>query len=291
MADGHPAFPDNWIVEFIDATMSNNYGSVPFLALDIGSNLGLVSLRLLQKGAHLIAVEPQVDLCCAGLASAIYNGFGGKTLQLCGGASVGKIEPDAMLHVPDHAYRYGAEAGYAAKSLDAHGLPHDSPLYPLDTILDLTPMMGSHFAFIKIDTDSIDCLILRQLLDRQRNMDLSFNSAALEVWAGPHCDSNEQFSQLLFDLQEDGYDIYRTPAVSGGESLISPPGMYPVRDDYPTLTESRVDLGQTTLLLFKRFSLDEWKEVPKLWTTQNQMAVTKVNSSILSSFYDRMEAK
>ena len=54
------------------------------LAMDVGANLGLVTLRMLQAGARVIAIEPQLDLCCAASASAAFNGFTERSLFLCG---------------------------------------------------------------------------------------------------------------------------------------------------------------------------------------------------------------
>jgi len=44
-------------------------------SIDIGSNLGLLSFRMLQQGSRVLAFEPQADLACASEATARYNGY------------------------------------------------------------------------------------------------------------------------------------------------------------------------------------------------------------------------
>jgi len=117
IGQGHPSMPDAWLEEFMEAVLiqnpsclkrsdnvesstANPRNDVPLPscdAVDVGANTGLVSLRLLQLGVtRLIAIEPQVDLCCAARQSAIYNGYGQRSLFLCGGLAPHDSDPDKI---------------------------------------------------------------------------------------------------------------------------------------------------------------------------------------------------
>ena len=84
------------------------------------------------------------------------------------------------------------------------------------------------YQFVKIDTDSIDCEILRLLLEMQRHGHLSFETVTLETWAGKLCGNNVLFSALLADLQGDGYSVYR----ARNDNI----------DDFPAQTAQAVEL-------------------------------------------------
>lgn len=275
--------PDRWLEEFINIVVPrscNKTSSLPCHGVDVGSNLGLVSMRLLQAGVdQLIAIEPQSDLCCAGRASAAYNGYKDRSLFLCGGLNY--QENASELAMSNTLWRIGGSYP-VRESIVSRGLPVTVPIYPFGTVFttitnDPEPQ---HFDFIKIDTDSIDCELLRTLIDYQREEKLTFDTATLEIWTGKSCDDNNLFSQLLYDLQQDGYDVYRTPAevtriFEGYDGFTK--RIPPIPDRWPQLVERSVKMPSTTLIKMKKFSLEEWKALPKEWRGKYQLALTKVS--------------
>lgn len=283
---GSPDAPDTWLEEFIETVMHRNPGCQPHNSenkelpscnvVDVGSNLGLVSMRLLQMGAtRLISVEPQADLCCAGRQSAIYNGYGPRSLFLCGGITDDN-QTNATLKISDSFYRLHDSKFRAEHFIKSHGLPNEVPLYPLDRVfLPRSENKFEQYAFVKLDTDSFDCDLLRSLWDHQRRGVLSMDAISLETWTGL-CNNNEQFSQLLFDIQQDGYTIYRAEAAmksTGSETIYQ---QYDLYDSHPDLTAQKVPLITTTLLEFKKMSLQEWQETKKDWRLKYQMGISKI---------------
>ena len=71
---GESDAPDAWI-QLVLARVLRNCKSSNCLSVDLGSNLGLLSMRMLQHGSRVIAVEPQADLSCAAETSSFHNGF------------------------------------------------------------------------------------------------------------------------------------------------------------------------------------------------------------------------
>eukprot|EP00037_Helgoeca_nana_P009367 m.82106 g.82106 ORF g.82106 m.82106 type:complete len:184 (-) comp19536_c0_seq1:159-710(-) len=149
--------------------------------------------------------------------------------------------------------------------------PKVVPLFPLDHILGHAK---NAITFAKIDTDSIDCDILREMVDRQRRGEFSFDAASLEVWAGPVCKDNTLFSQLLADLQADGYDIYRAPAAYGNTPNTLTTRL-PATVELPELS-TPVYLRTSTLWRFKVFTLKIWLAIDKKVLARSQMGVSKV---------------
>lgn len=268
--------PDAWLLDVMEVILSDcNHSAVTCNTLDIGSNLGLVSLRMLQSGARLTAVEPQTDLCCASSASAQQNNFGQRSRFLCAGVGVsGSVSEGDVLSVSPNNYRYGLHAhakGKISQMYTRLSLPRSVPLLKLSSIVG---PRGTHYRFIKIDTDSVDCDLLRELLDRQRKGLLSFETVSLEVWTSAHC-KGAKFARLLSDLQQDGYDLYRTPASTDNAPMTNTYEFQATRDNFPELTQNDVRLQTTSLLRFKKFTAAQWLAVPAAWTKQYQLLVSK----------------
>eukprot|EP01052_Picozoa_sp_SAG31_P026178 SAG31_NODE_2354_length_5881_cov_7.980111_5_plen_133_part_00 len=127
---------------------------------------------MLQAGAHVIAVEPQVDLCCAGNASAAFNGYRDHAAFLCGGVAFAEDGPTQLALQPG-LFRYGVAGGQAFQLkafYDRLGLPHSVPLYLLRSlVVEDVPLT---FDFIKIDTDSVDCHIVSRSILLHTTADL-----------------------------------------------------------------------------------------------------------------------
>ena len=271
IANGAPESPDTWIEEWMDATIPND--NTEKLGVDVGANMGLVSLRLLQKGiTRLVSVEPQPDLCCAAKRTAEYNRYGDNSLFMCGGLSPEDQLPNATLQLSGGLWRSGSKFD-SLGFWKQHGLPSVVPLFSFaDVFLHQPPQ---HYTFIKLDTDSLDCLLLRRLVDEQRAGRLSFDTVTLETLFRPLCSDNELFSQLLADLQEDGYDIYRAPAERGGDRQVWEKWPVPV-DKYAHLNDAHVILPTTTLFKFKKFTLETWRKIFKGWRRQFQVTASKI---------------
>eukprot|EP01052_Picozoa_sp_SAG31_P026179 SAG31_NODE_2354_length_5881_cov_7.980111_6_plen_103_part_00 len=95
---------------------------------------------------------------------------------------------------------------------------------------------------------------------------MRFDSASFESW-GDLCTDNEKFSQLLADLQADGYGVYRTDGNTRAQDL----------PQFAELTAEEVFLPTTSLLKFKKFSYSEWLAADKTWHRTYQMVVTKLD--------------
>jgi hypothetical protein len=146
---------------------------------------------------------------------------------------------------------------------------------PLHRLEETLGPKGIHYKFIKLDTDSVDCELLRELVDRQRKGELTFGSASLEVWSGEHCEG-DHFAQLLFDLQEDGYDVYRAPSIPGSVPANNTYDHVRLFDCAPELTYNAARLPSYTLLRMKKLGLDGWKSADREWTKMNQLFVSKL---------------
>jgi FkbM family methyltransferase len=167
------------------------------VAHDVGANIGLIAHTMATMKAHVVAVEPQVDLCVALRTTLELKGEARKHVVLCGG--VGKM-PNTRMQTTTNLYRYN---GKVPPSM-AEAYPRTVPIY------DVKQLVGSvtKLKFAKIDTDSHDCLILEQYLDLVEKGALKVESLILETWdwscLGGH------IGVLLHRAQELGYFVYRT---------------------------------------------------------------------------------
>lgn len=175
------------------------------ISFDFGANVGLFSLLLQSRGFIVVSVEPQLDLCCA-----LHTALGQSDsphLTLCGGVKPSSSKTETIMVTG--GYRYGSESAEVSQ-FTAFGLPTPSvvPLYPLKDIVGLISEAGKeHIDFMKIDTDSGDCHLARELLDNN----VSFTTATIEF---ADCTAGI-VAPLLADLQVREYHVYlASPAVS-----------------------------------------------------------------------------
>ena len=303
--------PDDWLLAFMAASFrhctARQHGS-RCLAVDIGSNLGLVSIRLMQIGFAVLSVEPQADLCCASTASITYNQFQTRSRVFCGGASslpvitaghhgrsdwagedAGRIGQVGELPISRSAWRYG-HTHALKQGIDLQqwytnqSIPMRVPLLSIGHLLGATPgapqrfwreqqQSGSravHFDFIKLDTDSVDCNLLQSLLQLQHDGIMTFESASLEVFT---CKAT-QLAKLLVEVHNSGYHIFRAPA-----------GMKV--DKFPELTLRNITLSHERAIVLWEMaprSVDQWQEVlsdtkrsmKRSWHAIYQLLVTKL---------------
>jgi hypothetical protein len=263
--------PDFWIQHVVSRAL-HGCRTKPCFAIDFGSNLGLHAMRMLQHGAFVLGVEPQADLSCASQASFRANGFADRANFVIGGIS--HIPTNEKLTSTDQ-YRYGGTINvtslYSKLGVE---LPTSVPIYALRDILPLNAGL-KNYKFVKIDTDSLDCDLVREFLNLKDEKLLTFQSASFETWAGPGC-ADPSFSELLERLQKDGYNIYRA--------------RNDARDDFEDLTELAVTPAPgITLFMFGSMNLDEWLAIPKEWAGQYQMFISNIEPRELGTVQSREE--
>lgn len=169
-------------------------------AVDVGSNVGAHTLVMLQLGARVVAIEPQMDFCIATRTAAAASGWENRSHVVCGGLAGHQTDSqDAMLPVDATNWRYEGKLSEMPYKLDA------VPLVALDRLI------RSHSAvdFLKIDTDSIDCLVLQQAIDLMDSRGLKIRGMMLETWDGS-CKNSNLIGKQMLKLAKMGYSIYRT---------------------------------------------------------------------------------
>jgi FkbM family methyltransferase len=169
----------------------------PCVVHDIGANIGLIALTMAKMGAHVIAVEPQVDLCVALRTTLELNGELDKHLVFCGGVG---LYAKGRLATSTGLYRY--EGAVPAQVVAQY--PKDVPLYNVASITG----DFKKIKFAKIDTDSHDCLILEQYLGFIEKGELEVESLILETWDWS-CGGGK-IGEQLFKFSNLGYEVYRT---------------------------------------------------------------------------------
>lgn len=178
------------------------------LALDIGSNFGLHTLGMLQLGARVISVEPQTDLCVASRLSIEANGWAARSVVLCGGvAAAGDAAIDAQLNIssisnlmPPHRYQ-------GPIAVPHYKNPVSVPLYTINRLLADLPQR-TFFRLVKIDTDTIDCSVLAQVLDAVDQEKMTVGAFIFESW-DMSCRAETATGRLLVRLRRAGFVIYR----------------------------------------------------------------------------------
>lgn len=75
----------------------------PCIVHDVGANIGLIAHTMAKMGCHVIAVEPQVDLCVALRTTLALKGELHKHLVFCGGVG---LYPKGRLATSTGLYRY-----------------------------------------------------------------------------------------------------------------------------------------------------------------------------------------
>lgn len=203
---GSPLEPDRFLLDLIDIVL-HSCKRLQCDSIDIGSNLGLVTLSMLHAGSNVIAIEPQPDICCSLYASAAFNSWNDKLTVLCGGAAVDD-SGDKFLTL-DAGYRPGD--GYIRRNdsflwhYKQLGLSNEVPLYGLKSF-----MKKSFYNFIKVDTDSVDDLLAQAMLQDET---LDFDTMTFEVSSGLFLD-DKWFGKFCWQAQKLGYYLYKTPADS-----------------------------------------------------------------------------
>jgi FkbM family methyltransferase len=163
-------------------------------AADVGGNVGMMTYTMLALGAHVVTVEPQEDLCNVTKRTAALNGWGSRSQVFCAGAAGAQPGERSLTVNLGHGFRIGRPTR------------NDTVVVPL---LDLNQVLTSdHYDFIKIDTDSIDCVLLGQLVAEIGQGNRTVDSLVLETWED-HCKGGV-LSGLVYQLQQLNYTVYRT---------------------------------------------------------------------------------
>ena len=161
------------------------------ICLDIGANIGFMSLMMLQLNASVVAIEPQPDFARALSESARYNGWSHRLRVLNGGATHAGTAGTLPLR---GNYRYGAQ------QIRTYGRV---PTYPIDKLL----VPGTAFKLIKIDTDAIDCELLHVITRAITSKRVSVHSITLET-SGQEC-TPTLLGRSFFELSQLGFQVYR----------------------------------------------------------------------------------
>jgi hypothetical protein len=207
--NGSAKAPEKWLIKIIEKTMSHCLGCLSF---DFGSNIGLVSLSFLSTKSAVVSVEPQIDLCCASIVSS--SSVMNKHKSWCAGVKTMLNNNDIMPICSDKpSFRDGwiPKKNELNNLFQSLGLPpcYNTKLLQLRSIVNNgMDDFGDNVQMIKIDTDSIDCNIVHELL----SMKIDFVSVTFETWANDLCNKKQTFMELLNTLQNRGYAIYHTPA-------------------------------------------------------------------------------
>lgn len=216
------------------------------LVLDIGSNLGVHTLSMLQLGARVVSVEPQTDLCVASRVSIAYNGWSARSVVLCGGVSGEANTPDdADLHLGGTFYRYGGPTG-----VNNYVLPNVVPLFGVSNLVSGLPL-GTHLRLVKIDTDSVDCTVAGQFINLMDAGVIDVGAFIFESW-DRSCRSNNTVGPLVNALLDRGYTVYRTHITERSWDV-----------DHKDTARSFAPMAEETLGIFReqfcqRFSFNLW---------------------------------
>ena len=245
-----------WLEDVINAAFRHCHTNPPCHALDIGSNLGIITLLMLHAGGNVVSVEPQLDMCCASHATALWHGHGSRHLQLCGWLMVQPGLKELAVPAGAQFFRYGShyydESGAVAVSLFnvtrsflAKGLPLSWPVHTLGNILVLKPF--GRYTMIKIDTDSADCNILQYLVQLWQAGILEMDHVTLEM--SGFCADETQRSAMnkLFAEMQAGFHLYRADANPAQQN-----GYAANFDLFPNVTEKVVELAHARMLKFNR---------------------------------------
>ena len=199
--------PDTHVRDLINSIMlpcALRWTADDCLAVDFGSNFGLHTLAMLQLGARVLSVEPQSDLCVASRASAAANGWAARSVILCGGvAASGDTPPEAQLGLGDGLHRY-----HGPRTVPNYAQPASMPLYTIGSLLAGLPA-GAFLRLVKIDTDSIDCAVLAQVLGLVETGAIDVGAFILESWDST-CRGDNTIGNLVVLLLKKGYTVYRT---------------------------------------------------------------------------------
>lgn len=169
-------------------------------AIDVGSNVGAHTMVMLLLGARVVAIEPQTDFCVASRLSAAAAGYANRSHIVCGGLAPSRSTPRTdKLGLDTNNWRY-------------EGKISDMP-YRLEPValVSLERLVSHHLKvdMLKIDTDSIDCLVLQQAMDMMESRGVQIKAMLLESWDNS-CTNKNLIGHQILKLSRLGYNIYRT---------------------------------------------------------------------------------
>jgi len=168
-------------------------------AIDVGSNVGAHTLVMLQLGARVVAIEPQMDFCVATRLSVAAQGFANCSHVVCGGLSPSAQTPrSAKLAVGKNNWRYNGEVLKMPYRLE------QVPLISLERLASSQRQID----FLKIDTDSIDCSVLQQAIEMM-DSGVTISAILLESW-DDSCKGGNLIGNQILKLVRMRYTLYRT---------------------------------------------------------------------------------
>jgi len=194
--------PDPHVRDIISSallTCGLRYKSRDCFAVDVGSNIGAHTMVMLQLGARVVAIEPQMDFCVASRLSAAALGFANRSHIVCGGlAPSAQTVRSAQLVVGENNWRYHGKLSEMPYHL------HPVPLVSLERLTSSQRTID----FLKIDTDSIDCSVLQQAIELI-DSGVTIKAILLESWDSS-CKVGNLIGHQILKLVRMRYTLYRT---------------------------------------------------------------------------------
>ena len=132
-------------------------------AIDVGSNFGAHTLHMLELGARVVSIEPQIDLCVASRISASALGYANRSHVVCGGMAQSENTPRTStlnINKDTFLWRYYGDVPHGTEKY-GYSIDGDLPLVSLPRLVATKTKVD----FLKIDTDSIDCDVLQQAIN------------------------------------------------------------------------------------------------------------------------------
>ena len=221
-------------------------------AVDIGANMGTMTMAMLQMKSTVFAVEPQADLCASTRATVACSGLAARATVHCAAiaSSADKASGKAEIVLDtSQLFRFGQPVARRQTTV---------PLLRLEEVVP-----PGAYRVIKVDTDAIDCDILAQLA---RMIQAGSHDVSSMVFESNSC--SLQAGDVLHELQGMGYTVYRTllweRTFDGTGGQASPLGI----DRVPAYAVERFDLRYNRYLWeLKPMSRAEWRTLAgsKVW--------------------------
>lgn len=135
---------------------------------------------------------------------------------------------------------------------------------------DLFRRNSAHYDFVKIDTDSIDCSIVNQLLHAMELNLVSFSAVSFEIWTGEECE-DMNLGYIIFALQRNSYKVYLAPATAVHHS-----GTYDASKISGMIIRSHCTRDNTTCLYeLAELNITMWVGMSKPWRMEQQLYASK----------------
>jgi FkbM family methyltransferase len=145
------------IAAFLESCRAQNPAS-PCDALDVGANMGTMTSNMLRAGARVTAVEPQRDLAALVWETACLNSWGDRLTLYNNAITAVRAEAGEALSLGNRAKTGNWGFRPDGSHLKANAASFEAKKVWLESVLGGT----TSFAFVKIDTDSVDDMLTKE---------------------------------------------------------------------------------------------------------------------------------